>query len=125
MSTDPNDLVSALGQFPTSVLSDALDELDIVGGIPGVQPVLADQGIVAGWALTARFERLDRDPAAHRFGGGVGRPLEQVLRTMKAGQVVVMDLEGTHTASAWGAVLAARSAERCPRKGHVRDGSGR
>lgn len=122
MSTDPNELVTALGQFPTSALSDALDDLDIVGGIPDVQPVLADQGIVAGRALTARFERLNRDPAAHRYGGGVGRPLEQVLRTMKAGHVVVMDLQGTHTASAWGG-LASRLAQHTGVLGTVMYGS--
>lgn len=51
------------------------------------------------------------DPSAYRFGGGVGKPLEQVLKTMKDGDVVVMDLGGTDRAAAWGG-LASRIAQR-------------
>lgn len=122
MAVDLKDLVAALGQFPTAVLSDALDELDVIGAIPGVQAMVPERATVSGLALTARFERLDRDPAAHRFGGGVGRPLEQVLRAMKDGQIVVMDLHGSQTASAWGG-LASRLAQRTGVRGTVMYGT--
>lgn len=105
------DLTGALSAYPTAVISDALDELGVCGAVPDVEAVLPHQGTVVGTALTVRFEPKEGDPAAHRFGGGVGRPLEQVLRTMRGGQVVVMDLQGTHTASAWGG-LASRLAQR-------------
>jgi len=118
VTTERDDLVASLGQFPTAVISDALDELGFVGAIPHVQATVADQRVVAGIALTARFERVEDDPAAHRFGGGVGRPLEQVLRAMRAGQMVVMDLDGSRTASAWGG-LASRLAQRTGVSGTV------
>ena len=118
MARVDEDLVASLAQFPTAVLSDALDELGVVGAIPEVQPMLSRQGSVAGRALTARFQRLDNDPAAHRFGGGVGRPLEQVLRAMEEGQIVVMDLDASRTASAWGG-LASRLAQRTGVRGTV------
>lgn len=100
-----------LAQYPTALVSDALDELGFVGAVPGLVPVRSNQTTVTGQALTVRFEPLDADPAAHRYGGGVGRPLEQVLRTMGAGQIVVMDLGATNSASAWGG-LASRLAQR-------------
>jgi regulator of RNase E activity RraA len=55
--------------------------------------------------------RKANDPDAYRFGGGVGKPLEVVLKTMKAGDMVVMDLDGATNASAWGG-LASRLAQR-------------
>ena len=55
--------------------------------------------------------RSRNDPAAYRFGGGVGKPLEQVLQTMRDGDVVVMDLGGSDRAAAWGG-LASRIAQR-------------
>jgi hypothetical protein len=35
--TNPLDPVSRLASHPTSVVSDALDELGILGGLPGLQ----------------------------------------------------------------------------------------
>jgi regulator of RNase E activity RraA len=58
-----------------------------------------------------RFVRKANDPAAYRFGGGVGKPLERVLKTMQPGDFVVMDLDGAQNASAWGG-LASRLAQR-------------
>ena len=58
-----------------------------------------------------RFVRKANDPDAYRFGGGVGKPLEVVLKTMQAGDFVVMDLDGATDASAWGG-LASRLAQR-------------
>ena len=48
---------------------------------------------------------------AWRFGGGVGKPLEEVLKTMTTGQIVVMDLDGTINATAWGG-LASKLAQK-------------
>lgn len=105
------DPVSRLAQHSTSVVSDALDELGIQGVLPGIRSQRIGQSRVAGLALPVRFQPKAHDPDAYRFGGGVGKPLEQVLRTMQDGDVVVMDLGGTDRASAWGG-LASRLAQR-------------
>jgi 4-hydroxy-4-methyl-2-oxoglutarate aldolase len=104
----PADLI-AFEQLPTSALCDAMDELGVPSALPGLMPQRPQQGTVVGRAMTARFAPVQGDGAAYRFGGGVGKPLEQVLKTMRRGDVVVMDLGGTTTASAWGG-LASRIA---------------
>lgn len=103
-----SDLV-AFERLPTSALCDAMDELGLPSALPGLAPQRVQQGTVVGRAMTARFAPVQGDEAAYRFGGGVGKPLEQVLQTMRRGDVVVMDLGGTTTASAWGG-LASRIA---------------
>jgi len=100
----------AFEQLATSALCDAMDELALPSALPGLVPQRPGQGTVVGRAMTVRFAPVDQDPSAYRFGGGVGRPLEQVLQTMQRGDVVVMDLGGTRTASAWGG-LASRIAQ--------------
>jgi len=100
-----------LSAFATSELSDALDELGITGVIPGVHAQRVGQGRIAGRALPVHLAPKSKDPSAYRFGGGVGKPLEQVLQTMTEGDVVIMDLQGTTRASAWGG-LASRLAQR-------------
>lgn len=100
-----------LAQFATSELSDALDELDIPGVLPGLNAQRVGQGRIVGRALPVSLLPKSNDPSAYRFGGGVGKPLEQVLQTMADGDVVVMDLQGTMRASAWGG-LASRLAQR-------------
>ena len=75
-----------------------------------------------GFALPVRLEPKSNDPSAYRFGGGVGKPLEQVLQTMKDGDVVVMDLGGSDRAAAWGG-LASRIAQRRGVRGTVMWGS--
>ena len=116
------DRVSRLAQFPTSVVSDALDELGIEGVLPGIRAQRIGQGRVAGLALPVRLEPKRNDPSAYRFGGGVGKPLEQVLKTMADGDVVVMDLGGSERAAAWGG-LASRIAQRRGVRGTVMWGS--
>lgn len=111
-------LLLELGKVPTAVLSDVLDELGEAGAIPSVKAQRYDQPRVAGYALPVRFERKEADAAAYRFGGGVGRPLEEVLKNIKAGHMVVMDLGGTETASAWGG-LASRLAQLRGARGTV------
>lgn len=105
------DPISTLLQFPTSVVSDAMDELGLRCVLPGMAPQRTGQGRTAGRALPVRFNLKSNDPDAYRFGGGVGKPLEQVLKTMRDGDVVVMDLGGSNTAAAWGG-LASRLAQR-------------
>ena len=109
--TTPLDPVSRLSHFPTSVISDALDELGVSGVLPRISPQRMGQGRIAGRALPVRLEPKSNDASAYRFGGGVGKPLEQVLQTMQDGDVVVMDLGGTDRAAAWGG-LASRLAQR-------------
>jgi regulator of RNase E activity RraA len=116
------DPVSRLAQFPTSVVSDALDELGIEGVLPGVRAQRIGQGRIAGLALPVRLEPKRNDPSAYRFGGGVGKPLEQVLKTMADGDVVVMDLGGSERAAAWGG-LASRIAQRRGVRGTIMWGS--
>ena len=98
-------------KFPTSMVSDALDEIGINGAISGVTAQRYDQGRIVGRALPVKFEKKSDDPKAWRFGGGVGKPLEQVLKTMSAGNIVVMDLDGVINATAWGG-LASKLAQK-------------
>mgnify|MGYP001209574403 CR=1 FL=1 len=98
-------------KFPTSMISDALDEIGINGAISGISAQRYDQGRIVGRALPVKFEKKSGDPKAWRFGGGVGKPLEQVLKTMSAGHVVVMDLDGVINATAWGG-LASKLAQK-------------
>lgn len=104
-------LAAQLAMHPTSAVSDALDELGIAGALSGIAAMREGIGRVCGRALPVRFVRKANDPNAYRFGGGVGKPLEAVLKTMKAGDLVVMDLDGATNASAWGG-LASRLAQR-------------
>ena len=98
-------------KYPTSMISDALDELDINGAISGVFPQSYDQERVSGRALPVKFNKKPSDPEAWRFGGGVGKPLEQVLKTMSAGKIIIMDLDGVINATAWGG-LASKLAQK-------------
>ena len=104
-------LESQFLKYPTSMISDALDELGIIGAISGVSAQRYDQGRIAGRALPVKFKKKSAVPEAWRFGGGVGKPLEQVLKTMSSGQIVVMDLDGTVNATAWGG-LASKLAQK-------------
>ena len=104
-------LVDAFAAFPTAMVSDAMDELGLFGVINGVEPRLLTSCRVAGLAMTARFAPKEKDPNAWRFGGGVGKPLEQVLKTMANGQIVVIDLGGTKEAAPWGG-LSSRIAQQ-------------
>ena len=104
-------LESQFLKYPTSMISDALDELGINGAISGMSAQRYDQGRIAGRALPVKFKKKSADPKAWRFGGGVGKPLEQVLKTMSSGQIVVMDLDGTVNATAWGG-LASKLAQK-------------
>lgn len=100
-----------LAQYPTSAISDVLDELGIEGVLPGLYAQRVGQARIVGRALPVHLKPKTGDASAYRFGGGVGKPLEQVLKTMKDGDVVIMDLGGTTRASAWGG-LASRLAQR-------------
>ena len=105
MSLDP---ISQLSQYSTSIVSDALA---VLGVLPGIEARRVGQGRVVGRALPVRLQPKSDDPSAYRFGGGVGKPLEQVLQTMQDGDIVVMDLGGSNRAAAWGG-LASRIAQR-------------
>lgn len=105
------DIETRFLQHPTSAVSDAMDELGLMGVLPNLNAVRVGQGRAFGRAMTARLDRKTSDPDAWRFGGGVGKPLEQVLQTMKSGDIVVMDLGGAMDASAWGG-LASKLAQR-------------
>jgi regulator of RNase E activity RraA len=104
-------MATQLAAYPTSAVSDALDELGIAGALSGIAAMREGLGRVCGRALPVRFVRKAKDPEAYRFGGGVGKPLEKVLKTMKSGDFVVMDLDGARDAAAWGG-LASRLAQR-------------
>jgi len=110
MQTGPS-IATRLSAYPTSAVSDALDELGIAGALSGITAQRQGIGRVCGRALPVKFVRKSKDPEAYRFGGGIGKPLEKVLKTMKAGDMVVMDLDGAPDAAAWGG-LASRLAQR-------------
>ena len=67
---------------------------------PASKRAAVGQGRVVGRALPVRLQPKSNDPSAYRFGGGVGKPLEQVLQTMQDGDIVVMDLGGSDRAVA-------------------------
>ncbi len=98
-------------KHPTSLISDALDELNINGAISGVFHQRYDQGRIAGRALPVKFNKKTSYLKAWRFGGGVGKPLEQVLKIMSAGKIIIMDLDGAINATAWGG-LASKLAQK-------------
>lgn len=112
------EIEARLAAHPTAMVSDALDELGICGALSGVRAMREGQGRICGRALPVRFVRKAGDPEAWRFGGGVGKPLERVLQTMRAGQVVIIDLDGAADAAAWGG-LASRLAQRRGVRGTV------
>lgn len=120
--TDPLDPLSRLASHPTSVVSDALDEIGIDGVLAGVHAQRQGQGRIAGYALPVKLAPKSNDPAAYRFGGGVGKPLEQILTTMRDGDVVIVDIAGSDRASVWGG-LASRIAQRRGVRGTVLWGS--
>ena len=111
MSNPELDPVSRLLRYSTSIVSDALDEIGVNGVLTGMRAQRVGQARTAGVALPVRLQPKSADPAAYRFGGGVGKPLEQVLSTMKDGDIVLMDLGGSDRAAAWGG-LASRIAQR-------------
>ena len=98
-------------KYPTSMISDSLDEIGINGAISGVFPQRYDQGRISGRTLPVKFNKKPSDPKAWRFGGGVGKPLEQVLKTMSVGKIIIMDLDGTINSTAWGG-LASKLAQK-------------
>ena len=116
------DTATRLAAHSTSAISDALDEFGVPGALSGIRAMREGMGRVCGRALPVRFVRKANDPSAYRFGGGVGKPLERVLKTMKAGDFVVMDLDGASNASAWGG-LASRLAQRRGVRGTLMWGS--
>ena len=67
-------------QYPTAAISDALDEKGLNGVIAEVSAQRYGQGRIVGRAMPVQFKEKSADPDAWRFGGGVGKPLEQVLK---------------------------------------------
>lgn len=114
--------LSSFEELSTPILSDTMDELGIACALPGIGPQRFDQPTVAGYAMTAQFVLSEGDESAYRFGGGVGRPLEKVLQQMARGDMVVMDLGGTQTASSWGG-LASRLASMKGVRGTIVNGT--
>ncbi|RXH11389.1 RraA family protein [Bradyrhizobium guangzhouense] len=106
----PTSLLEQLEGIPTPVISDALDDSGINGALPLVRPLSMQQRRSAGYARTARFQRLSERPGDVRPGGGVGGPLEAVLQSMQADDFVVIDLDAATTAASWGG-LASRIAQ--------------
>lgn len=110
-------LLDRFGALSTPVVSDALDELGIHGVISACSSQITSRasetgGATAGYALPVRFEPIANDPQAYRFGGGVGRPLEQVLKTMQKDDLVVFDLAGSHRAACWGGLASRLAMQR-------------
>ena len=67
-------------QYPTASISDALDEKGVNVVIAEVSAQRYGQGRIVGRAMPVRFSKKSADPDAWRFGGGIGKPLEQVLK---------------------------------------------
>lgn len=94
------------------MVSDALDELGLSGVLIGLGVRHAATATTVGRALPIAFEPKAADEAAYRFGGGVGRPLEAVLRVMERGHFLVFDLGGSRQAACWGGLASELAADR-------------
>lgn len=90
------DLVTSLGSYPTSAISDALDRLGVAGQAIGIHPL--DRGFrLTGRAFTGQYQPVDVG------GGTVGDYIDDV----PAGSVVVLDNGGRTDATVWGDILTA------------------
>ncbi|MFQ5711934.1 MAG: RraA family protein [Candidatus Geothermarchaeales archaeon] len=98
------EVVEALRRFPTSLLSDVLDQMGVEGTITHILPISTNVKI-AGPALTVRSIAGDLGTADIKELG-VGRILDEA----HPGDVIVFDLGGRSHASTWGelASLAAK-----------------
>ena len=56
-------------KFPTSMISDALDEIGINGAVSGISAQRYDQGRVVGRALPVKFKKKDKNLTLGGFGG--------------------------------------------------------
>lgn len=95
----------------TTVISDAMDEMGLRGCLVGLKAVGRHKEIVVGRALPVKYQRFEEGSegkaSSYRFGGGIGRHLEAVLKVMQQGQMVLMDLGGSVDAAAWGGLASA------------------
>ena len=60
------DPLSRLLRYPTSLVSDALDELGVMGVLTGMRAQRVGQGRIAGYALPVHLALKSKDPAAYR-----------------------------------------------------------
>lgn len=89
------------GSLSTPTISDALDQLGVVGGCPGIAPIVPGLRIV-GRAFTVRYLPTDVE------SGSVGDFIEEV----DPGQVVVLDNGGRMDCTVWGDILTEVSVTR-------------
>lgn len=105
------ELPASFGRATAANVSDALDEHGIPGVLVGLTPRHGIGGTVVGRALPVAFTRKSSEEA-DRFGGGVGRPLEMVLRTMQEGDFVLFDLDGSFDSACWGGLASRLACDR-------------
>jgi 4-hydroxy-4-methyl-2-oxoglutarate aldolase len=96
-----DDQLGQLATLTTSGLSDALDQLGIVGQCLGIFPLSRSFRIV-GRAWTLRYGPVGRDP------GTVGDYIDD----LGPGQVVVLDNQSRLDATVWGDLLTTTAAAR-------------
>jgi regulator of RNase E activity RraA len=105
-----SDIITRLGRFGTSDLSDALDRFGINGQCAGIMPLVPTFRLV-GRAFTVRYAPIGVD------GGTVGDYIDDV----PAGNAVVLENGGRRDATVWGDLLTAM-ATRNELAGTVIDG---
>lgn len=101
ISKEQASLIRELGQFCTSVLSDALDKLGLQGAVVGLRPLVGGVRI-AGSAVTVKqvvgeLVSSDAQPKAVSMA--------DVINTAGPGQVIVID-NGGLPVSSWGGLTA-------------------
>ena len=89
------EVIERFKKLPTSVVSDALDRLGIVGACLGIKPIIPGVKAV-GPAYTVRYAPMGV------VGGTVGDYIDEVPK----GYVVVLDNRGRTDCTVWGGILS-------------------
>ncbi|WP_214103829.1 RraA family protein [Acrocarpospora catenulata] len=87
--------MSPLSKHGTAPISDALDQLGVNGGLPGLARV-SGRGVVSGPAFTLRFEQVEP---------GQPGPAADFIDDVPAGSVIVIANEGRTHCTVWGDIL--------------------
>jgi regulator of RNase E activity RraA len=113
MRTYSLELLEKYRKIPTTIISDALDVLDIRGVITGLKPIIDDVKIV-GPAFTVK--EIPKKTSISEFR------VTEALNLAEHGAVMVFDVEGYVEASTWGG-LASLSAKNKGIEGVIVNGA--
>lgn len=94
-------ILDEVRQFPTPVLSDALDTLGLSGGLVGIRPMTPiPSDLIAGPAYTIQFEPVPP---------GTPAPAADYIDEVLPGSIVLLANAGRMDCTVWGGVLTVRA----------------